>query len=180
MISQDTKSDPTRRTLRSVRRNYKELLDGDDATRKSIAEEQNELANFSGPGMEKMRKKMLLSQKVKGKRRGRKDDEEIVYTQEDQLMAESKIVEEKKQEDDSDEYFDDNYDGIDQDDMLDDKPQEKKIFSQVGKKSAADRANENDGEGLDVEDLNQEGQEADETVFIDNLPKDEKALKDMM
>ena len=132
-----------------------------------------------------MRKKMLLNQKVRGgKRRGRKDeDEEIVYTQEDQLMAESKMVEKEvgeTKEEDSEEFFDDNYDGMNQDDMLDEEKPEKKVFSQVGKKSAADRANENDGEGLDVEDLNQEGQEADETVFIDNLPKDENSLKEML
>lgn len=45
----------------------------------------------------------------------------------------------------------------------------------VGKKNATDRIGE-----TNAEDLEEREDEADETVFIDNLPKDEKSLKEMI
>lgn len=111
----------------------------------------------------------------------------MVYTKEDQLIEETKMVRKaagtEHEHEDDDAYDDDAYDGADPDDMLNDEPQEEKKRGnlRVGKTNALDRAALNDGEALDVDDLMQgEGKEADSTVFIDNLPKDEVSLRNML
>ena len=84
-------------------------------------------------------------------------------------------------EDDED-YQDDAYDGADADDMLlEVAVSNKKKALKIGKTSALDRAALNSGETLNEDDYAMaENKQADSTVFIDNLPKDEASLKEML
>lgn len=110
----------------------------------------------------------------------------MFYTQEQQLVDETRQVQEANgtahlAEDDED-YQDDAYDGADADDMLlDVAVNNKKKQLKIGKQSALDRAALNSGETLNEDDYAMaDNKQADSTVFIDNLPKDEASLKEML
>lgn len=69
--------------------------------------------------------------------------------------------------------FEDQIDNMEEDDMLFDN--EKKGAKAVGKRNAIDRTDD-----TEIDHLQERDDEADETVFIDNLPKDEASLKQMI
>ena len=58
----------------------------------------------------------------------------------------------------------------------------KKRQIKVGNKSAMDKINENEGDNLHEDDyaMMDQSAQADSTVFIDNLPKDETNLRAML
>lgn len=63
-------------------------------------------------------------------------------------------------------------DEMDEDDLLKEElNKDNKYTNEISKKSALDRAGD-----VDTENLNTKEDEADDTVFIDNLPKDEASL----
>lgn len=67
-------------------------------------------------------------------------------------------------------------DDMDDDEMIQDfKENRKNKFTDISKKNATDRAGE-----IDTDNLNTRQDEADDTVFIDNLPKDEHGLHTMI
>lgn len=73
--------------------------------------------------------------------------------------------------------FSDHIDNLEEDDLINSAQiGSKKKQGAIGKKAAIDRYNEDNN----IEELNCREDEADDTVFIDNLPKDEASLKVMI
>lgn len=66
-------------------------------------------------------------------------------------------------------------DEMEEDELLKEEREGNKKYHDIGKKSALDRA-----EDVDTDNLNRGQDEADDTVFIDNLPKDEHSLRNMI
>ena len=84
------------------------------------------------------------------------------------------IADQEDLESDSDESFDDRLDNMDEEEfMLGTKSSKKK--GPIGKKNAIDRTGDTNAEVLQEKE-----DEADDTVFIDNLPRDEVSLKNMI
>lgn len=76
---------------------------------------------------------------------------------------------------DSDSSFSDKMDEMDEDEIIKEERDVNKKYHDIGKKSALDRAGD-----VDTDNLNTRQDEADDTVFIDNLPKDEPSLRSMI
>lgn len=67
-------------------------------------------------------------------------------------------------------------DEMEDDDLLkEERTKDNKYTNEITKKSALDRAGD-----VDTANLNTRQDEADDTVFIDNLPKDEQSLRTLI
>lgn len=67
-------------------------------------------------------------------------------------------------------------DEMEDDDLLkEERNKDNKYTNEITKKSALDRAGD-----VDTANLNTRQDEADDTVFIDNLPKDEQSLRTLI
>lgn len=79
-------------------------------------------------------------------------------------------------DDSSDSDFSDQIDNMEEDELLfAQNGSKKKNGGPVSRKNAIDRT-----DGTNVDELMEQEDEADDTVFIDNLPKDEQSLKAMI
>lgn len=71
--------------------------------------------------------------------------------------------------------FSDKMDEMVDDELIKDERDARKKYNDISRKNATDRAGD-----IDIDQLNSKQEEADDTVFIDNLPKDETSIRNMI
>ena len=140
-------SDPTVQTSRSTRRrdckrNYKEMLDGNEAFKKTITDEQIEIRQkFSQDIGDDAQNEAIQTYRMQ-KAPARQPGKDRVFETEADLVADQAEL-----ESDSDESFDDRLDNMDDEEfMLGTKSSKKK--GPIGKKNAIDRSGDTNADVL--------------------------------
>lgn len=175
MHSRDVLSDPTVENGRSLRkdrkRNYKEMLDGNEAFKKSKLDEEIEIRQkFSHMDSQN---EAIAQYEIERPRARKKPIVDKVFSEENDLIMDAKENNDGSESEEDEEYT--KMDFMDDGDIEMVRNATSKGQGPVTKRNAIDRTADTNADVIQGRD-----DEADDTVFIDKLPKDEKALKDMI
>lgn len=173
--ARDLHSDPTVENGRSLRkdrkRNYKEMLDGNEAFKKSMLDEEIEIRQkFSHIDSQN---EAVAQYEIEKPRARKKPNVDKIFSEENDLMMDAKENHDGSDSSDDEEYT--KMDFMDDGDIEMVRNATAKSSGPTNKRNAIDRTAD-----TNVDVIHGKDDEADDTVFIDKLPKDEKALKDMI
>lgn len=171
--SRDLLSDPTlndRSLRRDRKRNYKEMLEGNEAFQKSMIDEQIEIRQrFSVSDGQNEAYEQYKTERANSRK---KLDADKVFSDENDMIMDAH---ENGDLESSDEDLEDRLDAMDAEELDMIRNQEVRKAGPVSKKNANDRSGD-----TCADHLQEREDEADDTVFIDNLPKGEGELRQMI